>query len=470
MIGWGYLIGYGYLAVLLGIAELLSRRTDINREVMRKVLHCLIGLEWFALYYCFAETWQIVVIPATFILVNILSYRFKLFHSVEREQGNHPGTIYYAVAMTAMSIVTAIRPAWMFPFGVAVICLSFGDAAAALCGQYLRPRIAVFDKSLWGTVACFVFALLAQVALSAIVGMPIRMTNVVAIAAVCAVSEVLCTKGTDNLFVCLWCMVWAYTLYYSNAWLSTVLMLYVAFVLAVVGYRTAAFTGAAALVTGLLLSAIGLFGGWFAYLFILCSYAVIYLAEHFVRKSQFKERRKIVQIVENGLPAVLALVAYYVTKREWLLVVFAVAITQSLTDSFASCMGNAYGGTPVDILRHRPVEKGLSGGITWVGTLSGILVSVLSMVVIGLVFGWRWYLVAVALLPFGGMMLDSLLGASIQHKEICDVCGTVCECTAHCGRPTLHYRGLKHVSNGLVNLICNTATTLAACLVLYFIH
>ncbi len=466
---WGYLIGYGYLAVLIGIAECLSRRTGLSREVMRKVLHCLIGLEWLVLYYCFYDTWQIVGIPASFIIVNLVSYKFNVFKSIEREKGNHLGTIYYAVAMTGMSIATALNGQLMYPFGIAVVCLSFGDAAAALMGQYCKPRVAVFGKSLWGVIGCFIFSFAAQIALSLLLGYPLRWQYVVALAAICALAEVLSAHGTDNLFVCLWCFVWAYMLYIDQSAEFMVFAAFTGFVLATVCYHTRSFTPIASATAGVMLTAIAYLGGKFAFLFILIAYAVVYTVEHVVKHSRYKETRTLKQIIQNGLWAFVAILAYYLTERTFLLLVYVVSITESLVDSFAGVVGTAYAKTVRNIVSGKPIEKGLSGGVSLVGTIAGLIVSIVSAVVFGAIYGWGWHLLAVALLPFAGMLLDSILGSTLQHKERCTVCGAICECTAHCSRPTQHAAGYRFFSNGNVNLISNFATTAVATLLLYFL-
>ena len=467
---WGYLIGYGYLAMLIGIAELLSRRTAINREVMRKILHCLIGLEWLVLYYCFAGSWQIVIIPTSFIVVNVASYRFKLFHSIERTQDNHLGTVFYALAMTAMSIAVVFNPNFMLPFGISVACLSFGDAAAALMGQYLRPKVAVFRKSLWGVIGCLLFAFAAQIALFALLGQPFNFTYFLAIAVVAALSEVISNKGTDNLFVCLWCFLWSYALFFNPPAIQNVLMCFMGFMLAGVCINTRSFTVVASVVAGAMLAAVGILGGWFPFLYIISAYAVIYLAEHYIKQAKYKETRKVVQILANGVCAMAMVVAYYFTRYQYLLIAYAVAIAESLSDSFAGVVGTAYAKRVYDLVSHKPVDKGLSGGVSLEGTLAGLAVSALTAVVCGFVFGWNWYLCVVAFFPFLGMLLDSLLGATVQYKKLCVVCGAVCECTSHCSRPTERHSGFAIFSNGMVNLITNMLTTGATVLVLYFVY
>lgn len=465
---WGYLIGYGYLAVLLGTAEFVGRRTKISTEVTRKVLHCLIGLEWLVLYFFFADTWQIVVIPATFILVNALSYRFKVFKSIEREQDNHLGTIFYAVAMTAMSIACCFDRNYLVPFGVATFCLSFGDAAAALAGKYLKPNYPVFGKTVNGTVFCYIFAFLAQILLFAILRIPFAWRMFALLAGVCALSELLSRKGLDNLLICAWCCAFAYAAYYANDLLPAMLMCFGGFVLAGVTYNAKLFSLPASVLSGIMLATLGLWGGWFAYFAVLGCFALTALVEKTCR-CRHATPRTAIQVLQNGLVAWAMVFAYRFVSLPALLYAFAVGMSQSMCDSVASALGSKSRRNPVDIITHRRVEKGLSGAISLEGTLGALAVAVLPALAAYFVQKWHIAQIIVFVFPFLGMLLDSVLGATLQRKNRCVVCGALCETTAHCSRPTQHAKGLAWLGNGSVNMICNILTTLSAFAVLYFI-
>ena len=162
-----YIVGYGYLAVVFLVVMLAGKLFRLSVEVSRKIAHILIGFTWVILYYGFitnenALWFEVLVMPVTFILVNYLSYRYKIFTFIEREgEKNHPGTVYYAIAMTVLMTLTIFFPATVIPSGIAVFCLSFGDGAASLIGSFFGkygPRITK-TKSLIGSLACAVGAI-----------------------------------------------------------------------------------------------------------------------------------------------------------------------------------------------------------------------------------------------------------------------------------------------------------------------
>lgn len=107
-------------------------------------------------------------------------------------------------------------------------------------------------------------------------------------------------------------------------------------------------------------------------------------------------------------------------------------------------------------------------GAIWLGALAvpGI---VLAYVFAPVVYTWSPdyplatpTLVAVALaIPIGGIVgstLDSVLGATVQELRRCDACGRTCETDPHvCGSPTSLVRGIRGVSNDVVNLAATLA-------------
>lgn len=100
---------------------------------------------------------------------------------------------------------------------------------------------------------------------------------------------------------------------------------------------------------------------------------------------------------------------------EWILLALMAAAT---ADTWASVIGRRFGGMPFDLRRMAAGEAGLSGGVSWAGTLGAGLGSV------GAVAATFWLpnysevgtLALVAGLGFVGMLLDSLLGAFLQAR------------------------------------------------------
>jgi uncharacterized membrane protein len=66
----------------------------------------------------------------------------------------------------------------------------------------------------------------------------------------------------------------------------------------------------------------------------------------------------------------------------------------------------------------------------------------------------------------GGMLLDSVLGATLQGRHFCDPCGTSSDWRVHrCGNLTRHIGGLAWIDNDAVNFASTGAAALAGALV-----
>ncbi len=203
-----YLFGYGYLFLVFVVMTVLQKLFSLSTGTTRKLIHIFIGYTWVILYQHFflpleVGMWELLVLPISFIVINALSYKYKIFTMVEREgEGNHPGTVYYAIAITVLMGAVLLLPSLMLPSGVGVFCLSLGDGFAALFGEKFGkygPKIRK-DKSLIGTLACFVGAVGGIYLLMLFVPFTLPFYAVLAIGATTAVAE-LAGKGTDNFAV-----------------------------------------------------------------------------------------------------------------------------------------------------------------------------------------------------------------------------------------------------------------------------
>ena len=114
------------------------------------------------------------------------------------------------------------------------------------------------------------------------------------------------------------------------------------------------------------------------------------------------------QVVANGGVAALAALA-----GSW--PAFAGALAAATADTWATEIG-AFSSTPPRLITSRlPVPRGVSGGITPLGTAGGV-VGAAVMGVLAWVLGPHELQLAgvVALAGVAGMLLDSLLGATVQ--------------------------------------------------------
>lgn len=200
MILSGYLFSYAYLFGVILLIGALQKILRFDVEISRKVIHFFIGFVWLILYKFHAGTWHFLVVPFSFVVINYASYKLKIFKMFEREdEKNHYGTVFYAISMTVMSGISLVFPQTLLPYGIAVFCLSFGDAAAALCGTYIRRgnRMLTKEKSLYGTLGAIAFSVVGIYLFLLILPAPLQMWQILLLAVASGLLE-LAGKGLDN--------------------------------------------------------------------------------------------------------------------------------------------------------------------------------------------------------------------------------------------------------------------------------
>jgi len=147
---------------------------------------------------------------------------------------------------------------------------------------------------------------------------------------------------------------------------------------------------------------------------------------------------------------------------------FAGAYAAATADTWATEIGTLARGKPRSILSGRPIATGLSGGVTFAGLLAQAAGALWIGLVTAAAFGYKppfgiEVLAIVAVAGFAGALADSIAGATIQVLRRCPVCDRHCEIDPHsCGTPTERVRGIRWVSNDLVNVLATGIGALAA--------
>lgn len=258
--------------------------------------------------------------------------------------------------------------------------------------------------------------------------------------------------------------------------MDAVIVLILALTLVVITVKKAAFTLPAAIVAAAILM-IAKFSADDAGIYIvLAAYGTIFVVDVIVGKKSERitgeinkksGARGVTQVLVNASAAILALIAKLVLGGEEWVVVYAVALTECLADSLASDVGVLSKKDPIDICRFRRIKRGLSGGVSLLGTLTAlsgcVFMSLFTMIFFGFV---PKYFLAILLIPMLGVTVDSVLGSLVQAKYTCAECGKLTEKPVHCDKPCIRTGGVKIINNDTVNLISNFVTALIAVLVL----
>lgn len=104
-----YLGSYGFIAIIILLSTLLSKKGIIGSEGSRKFIHIGIA-NWYFLALIFIEDpndfWWLIIPPISFVGLNYISYKKQLISSMERDGKGNLGTVYYPIALLIVLILS----------------------------------------------------------------------------------------------------------------------------------------------------------------------------------------------------------------------------------------------------------------------------------------------------------------------------------------------------------------------------
>jgi uncharacterized protein (TIGR00297 family) len=162
----------------------------------------------------------------------------------------------------------------------------------------------------------------------------------------------------------------------------------------------------------------------------------------------------------GGLATLFAALHFFFPNELWPWLGFAASLAAVNADTWATELGVLNPHPPRMITNlNKIVEKGTSGGISWMGTLAsltgaaliGILASLLNPTT-----GSTSIFIIVTLAGLAGSLFDSFLGGTVQAMYYCptDKKETEKYPLHTCGTGTIHIRGWKWLDNDWVNFAC----------------
>lgn len=475
----GYLFGIGY-AFLCLLLSLIIYKCGVSKRITRKIVHILVGFEWVILYRYMGAGIHFLAVCVFFLLVLTVAYRKKLMPMISSDEGNSPGTVYYAVAMTGVATVACFVPELMLPFGIGIFCTSIGDGAAGLVGQYIRsfnPKI-YKNKTLLGAVANFTVSFISALVMDLSFDIGLDFWHFAVIGAVSAGLELVTGFGLDNISVTWGITLLAYAfMYFPEITEYVIPIVLTPYIICFAIEKKALTRGGviAALALDLCVSvSLGNFGFVMLVSFLMLGVLVDKIKSTILKRGrndtfQKRECRSHTQVLANGSVSALCALMYFASYERIFLVAFVASLAEALADTSASGIGVSSRYT-YDIFRMKKCEKGLSGGVSFIGTLASLVASY-GMALIGYAFGVfdLGEVLIVTAAGFFGCLFDSLLGSIAQAKYRCVSCGKIIESKSHCGEDAERISGFTHIDNDTVNLMsCIFAAIFAAVLYILF--
>jgi uncharacterized protein (TIGR00297 family) len=222
-----------------------------------------------------------------------------------------------------------------------------------------------------------------------------------------------------------------------------------------------------AILTGTLTLAAGVPWALVLIAFFLTSsaFSKIHSAQKTAAREQFSkgEQRDIAQVFANGGIATLIAVLYLLTENANLWLPYLGAFATATADTWATEIGTLSRQTPRSIFTLKPVDPGTSGGMTFLGTLAGMLgalfIGLMGILLMELAdlqptMEAIQLLFIVTLAGTAGSLFDSLLGATLQAMYWCEDRQMVTE-KSTCGdaSPARLVKGWAWITNDVVNVL-----------------
>ena len=200
---WGIILSYVYIALIIVGAKLFEKA---GKEASRKFIHIMLGNWWIIAMFFFDNVIYASFVPATFVIINYISYKKQIISVMERENNEKEGlgTVYYALSLLVLSIIS---------FGILnkpeiglVPCLvmAYGDGLAAIIGKAVKSKkyeIGNSQKTIAGSLTMFIVTVLTVFIYLTYMQNPAAVFYAIIIGILITIVEAISIKGLDNLTV-----------------------------------------------------------------------------------------------------------------------------------------------------------------------------------------------------------------------------------------------------------------------------
>ena len=200
---WGIIVSYIYIFIVILGAKIFEKR---GKEASRKFIHIMLGNWWVIAMLLFDNVIWASFVPATFVIINYISYKKNIISVMERDDNREEGlgTVYYAISLLLLSVITfgiIHRPELGL---VPVLVMAYADGFAAVFGQKIESKpikIGNTTKSVAGSVTMFIVAFIIISIYLHYTGVVMWPVFAIIMSAFVTAIELISIKGLDNITV-----------------------------------------------------------------------------------------------------------------------------------------------------------------------------------------------------------------------------------------------------------------------------
>jgi uncharacterized protein (TIGR00297 family) len=193
--------------------------------------------------------------------------------------------------------------------------------------------------------------------------------------------------------------------------------------------------------------------------------------------QQKGSRRDWLQVIANGGAGTAAAVMFRFTGKPAWAIGFAAAFAAANADTWASEIGVLSRKPPISLLSFKPVQQGISGGVSALGlsaSFGGAVFVAFAFGIGNLITGSvaAGIPLSLSIVTLGGLIgsiVDSVLGATLQAQYSLGGTGALTEKRTFDGLVNRRVRGYALMTNDTVNLLSTTISAAAGGLLFYAI-
>ena len=200
---WGIIISYFYIFIVILFAKMFEKK---GKEASRKFIHIMLGNWWIIAMIFFNNVIWAAFVPATFVIINYISYKKNIISVMERDDNEEEGlgTVYYAISLFLLSIIT---------FGllkkpelglIPVLVMAYADGLAAVFGKKIKSKpikIGSTTKSVAGCTTMFIVSFILTAVFLKLTGANFWPIYAFIMSSFVTAIELLSIKGLDNITV-----------------------------------------------------------------------------------------------------------------------------------------------------------------------------------------------------------------------------------------------------------------------------
>lgn len=484
----GLIISFVFVFIIIIIGEILNKFGKSHKEFSRKFVHIGVSNWWIIAMLTIDSIYYAIIPPIIFILLNYMSYKKDYISSIERNNKESLGTVYYPISLLILVLLFWERNIYIGAVGILI--MGYGDGLAALIGiKYGLNEFKVGNntKSIIGTTTMFMVSfVVTAIGLTIVIGFSRNVLIISIITAfIATIFELVTPYGLDNITVPLISSLFLYLLLSID---NNMIIYGYRFVVGIVfsgiigllAYKKKSLTksgmiGAIILGTGIYLTT-GFYGASTMILFFISSSGLSHYkkSNKEVVAKQFDKtgNRDITQVFANGGVGLVYGILYMISDNPIYLILFTIAFAAANADTWSTEIGVLDNRNPIHLRNFKRVPKGTSGAVSLLGTFAGfmgaLLIGIYSALYINFILDIRVeviYILLISIFGLMGSMIDSALGAFIQGIYV-DKENKETEKKYINGKNTKLKRGVKYINNDIVNIISIIIATLLSLFIL----